>query len=145
MLQKKEIANEVPIDVNDIKLSVSQFIALKDSDVNKDYQFGGRIGEGGYGFVYSATHRKTHARRAIKAMNLANLRKQNPSADKKFLEEVEILKTLSHPNILKLYEVYHDDTMMHIVTELAIGGELFSYIERMESNISEKTAAHYMK
>lgn len=78
-------------------------------------------------------------------MNLVNLRRQNPSADKKFLEEVEILKTLSHPNILKLYEVYHDDTMMHIVTELAIGGELFSYIERMESTISEKTAAHYMK
>jgi calcium-dependent protein kinase len=42
--------------------------------------------------------------------------------------EIDILKNLSHPNILKLYEVFEDKTTIYLVTEFCDGGELFDEI-----------------
>jgi len=41
------------------------------------------------------------------------------------MNEIEILKTLDHPNILKLYEFYQDEKRYYLVTELCTGDELF--------------------
>jgi calcium-dependent protein kinase len=42
--------------------------------------------------------------------------------------EIDILKNLSHPNIVKLYEVFEDKHAIYLVTELCTGGELFDEI-----------------
>ena len=42
-----------------------------------------------------------------------------------FHAEIQILRKLDHPNILKLYEVFTDDKRYYLVTELCKGGELF--------------------
>lgn len=34
------------------------------------------------------------------------------------LKEIDILKTLDHPNILKIYEFYEDKRYLYIITEL---------------------------
>ena len=39
-----------------------------------------------------------------------------------------MLKTLDHPNIIRLHEVYEDHTSFYLVTELCKGGELFDAI-----------------
>lgn len=58
--------------------------------------------------------------------------------------EIDILRTLDHPNIVKLYEVFEDKTKMYLITELCEGGELFDeIIER--GNFSEKDAATVIK
>ena len=46
----------------------------------------------------------------------------------KFLNEVNILKSLDHPNVVKLYEFYEENRKFHLVTELCEGGQLFDYI-----------------
>lgn len=43
----------------------------------------------------------------------------------RFLTEIEILKTMDHPNIVRLFEVYQDPKRYFIVTEQCTGGELF--------------------
>ena len=45
--------------------------------------------------------------------------------EKQMLREVNILKSLDHPNILKIFEVFGDKKRLYIVTELIRGGELF--------------------
>lgn len=42
--------------------------------------------------------------------------------------EIDLLKNLDHPNIVKLFEVFEDKTSMYLVTELCSGGELFDEI-----------------
>ena len=44
------------------------------------------------------------------------------------LREVNTLKNLDHPNILKIFEVFSDNKRLYIVTELIKGGELFDKI-----------------
>lgn len=67
------------------------------------------------------------------------------ATDQRFLEtEVENLKKLDHPNILKVYEFYQDKDFLYIVTELCIGGELFDRIIESRS-FSEHTSGQIMK
>jgi calcium-dependent protein kinase len=60
------------------------------------------------------------------------------------MAEVEILKSMDHPNILKLYECFEDAKYLHLVTEICTGGELFDFI-LLKKRFSEGTAAHFMK
>ena len=41
-----------------------------------------------------------------------------------YMKEVEILKMIDHPNVLKFYETFEDETNLYIVTELCHGGDL---------------------
>jgi len=57
------------------------------------------------------------------------------------MRELEILKTLDHPNIIKLYEVYQDSSYFHLVMEYCSGGELFERIaEKQRYNEIEGAA-----
>lgn len=58
--------------------------------------------------------------------------------------EVAILKTLDHPHIIKLYELFQDESHYYLITELCAGGELFDRIQKMHV-FSEAIAANYMK
>ena len=57
--------------------------------------------------------------------------------------EVSILHMLTHPNIMRLYEVFYEVRTVVLVTELVAGGELFDRIIE-KGNYSEKDAANVM-
>ena len=50
----------------------------------------------------------------------------------RFYNEVNALKTLDHPHIIKLFEVYEDEVNIYLVQELCSGGELFDFIVEKE-------------
>lgn len=58
--------------------------------------------------------------------------------------EINILKELDHPNIVRFYETYIDYKYIHIVMQHCTGGELFDRIVKLEK-FSEKDAAELMK
>ena len=96
------------------------------------------MGVGTFGEVRKCVNRKTGAIRAVKVIRKDGLDEKEKG---RFFYEMEILKTLDHPNILKLYEVFQDDKRYYLVTELCTGGELFDEITK-RSNFSEKDAAN---
>lgn len=60
------------------------------------------------------------------------------------INEINILKNLDHPNILKLYEYFEDSKRFYIVTDHIKGGELFDEII-MRGKFSERDAAVLLK
>lgn len=85
----------------------------------------GAIGTGAYGEVRKCLHRESKVQRAVKIIvknKLSEYEKQ------RLISEINILKQLDHPNILKLYEFFQDSKRFFLVTELCFGGELFDKI-----------------
>ena len=70
-------------------------------------------------------HKETKALRAVKIINKKYLAENEKE---RLLGEINILKQLDHPNILKLYEFFQDAKRYFLVTELCSGGELFDKI-----------------
>ncbi len=44
-------------------------------------------------------------------------------------KEIEIMRRLDHPRIIKLYEVYENEACIHLVLEYMDGGELFHLLQ----------------
>ncbi len=66
-------------------------------------------------------------------MNNLWLRRKLTQEDKVALQnEVDILKQVDHPNIVKFYDMYEDEKYIYIVMELLGGGELFDQIMTKE-------------
>jgi len=63
--------------------------------------------------------------------------------------EIEILKDVQHPNIIRLIEVHEDSKYLHLITELCTGGELFDRIiaktQSPEGHFSEVDAADLVR
>jgi len=57
-------------------------------------------------------------------------------------QEVNIMKTMDHPNIVRLYEVFKDRHSLHMIMELCEGGELFDRLyEQKGAHFTEARAA----
>ena len=58
--------------------------------------------------------------------------------------EIDILRKISHPNILNVFEIYEDTKKYYIMSELLEGGELFEAIAQ-QGSFSEADCAKIMK
>src|SRR5690242_20452488 len=90
------------------------------------YKIGETLGHGSFGKVKKAKHMLTGVEVAIKIINRSKLK--SPEMSDKVRREVQILKMLKHPHIIRLYEVIETPTEIFLVMEYVSGGELFDYI-----------------
>merc|ERR1719192_151075 len=61
-----------------------------------------------------------------------------------FKQEVDLLQTLKHDNILQYRDCYMDNTNFYVCTELCTGGELFDKIKELKK-FSERAAAGILR
>lgn len=101
------------------------------------------IGSGAFAEVYIGKHKRTGDIRAIKVFDKSQISDEEIRSRAVF-DEVEILKSLDHPNILKVYEYFEDDKNYYIVMEFCEGGDIFDKIDRC-GKVTEKYAAKVMK
>eukprot|EP01066_Platyproteum_vivax_P016271 Platyproteum_vivax@DN7068_c0_g1_i2.p1 len=80
------------------------------------------LGTGISGAVRVAQHKETGLSYAIKTLITANI---SPKKAALLHNEVAIYLKLDHPNIVKLFEVYEDESAVHLVMELCTGKELY--------------------
>ncbi|KAL8653003.1 MAG: hypothetical protein Q9226_004019 [Calogaya cf. arnoldii] len=91
------------------------------------YILGKTLGEGEFGKVKLGWKRDGTVQVAVKLIRREALG-GNPSRLPKIYREINILRELSHPNIVRLHEMSETDKYIGIVLEYASGGELFDYI-----------------
>lgn len=99
------------------------------------------LGKGKFGVVRKGVHKNnTDLIVAIKTIH-----KNTKVFDiKLLLREINILKSIDHPNIIKFYEFFEEESEIHIVMEFCSGGELFEKIVEKQK-LTEKEAAGYLK
>ncbi|CAG05842.1 unnamed protein product, partial [Tetraodon nigroviridis] len=83
------------------------------------------LGKGNFAVVKLARHKVTKTQVAIKIIDKTRL---SPSNLEKIYREVQIMKLLNHPHIIKLYQVMETKDMLYIVTEYAKNGEMFDFL-----------------
>lgn len=79
--------------------------------------------------------------RAMKSIKKTSILKEE---QEKLFSEMNILKNLDHPNIVKLFELFQDNKNYYMVTEYLSGGEMFNRIKSL-NHFSEKNAADTMR
>ena len=75
--------------------------------LHENYKITKKLGEGSFATVQLATSMATQDDRAIK-----NILKRKLPDVKRFAAEIEIHRSLDHPNVVKLYEIYEDARCM---------------------------------
>lgn len=60
-------------------------------------------------------------------------------------DEINILSSLDHPNIVKYYETYESPNYLYLVMEYCHGGELFKKLTENGEDFTEQKAARIMK
>jgi len=117
-----------------------------------DYEFFGDVGSGTFGKVMVVRHRNTKQLRACKVVAVQT------ALQRELIDtEIKLLKSLNHPNIMKMHEVYFEQAKengqitngnIYLVTELCEGGDLFSRIlhhyERLKQPMTESHVAYMM-
>ena len=111
---------------NTINLTNDIIVAQSKADPSLDYKKLNFLGEGSFAAVYRVQNRITDSVRAMKIINKSST--CSAEDDKEIFNEINILRTLDHPNILKIFEFYSNRESYSIVTELCSGGELFQEI-----------------
>ena len=112
----------------EMSLTVKQDILVNEEKGNpsKKYKPKKMLGSGSFGCVYEA--KNTIFGNTV-AMKVIKKDKENELDEQEIRNEIDILKKLSHPNIVKIYEFYISENHYYIITEYCKEGELFSYIK----------------
>jgi len=98
-----------------------------------------KMGDGAFSNVYKAVDTEgTAGEVAIKVVRKFEM---NSSQRANILKEVQIMRQLDHPNIIKLVEFLESRQYYYIILELAPGGELFHQIVRL-TYFSEDLSRH---
>eukprot|EP00897_Mesotaenium_endlicherianum_P007592 jgi/Mesen1/6861/ME000351S05983 len=105
----------------------SSVLGRQTEDVESQYKFGRKLGQGQFGTTYLVTERSTGEQYACKSIPKKKLISADDVGDVK--REVAIMHHLAgHPNIVKIRGAFEDPAAVHIVMELCSGGELFDRI-----------------
>lgn len=109
----------------DGKIDIKDYIQKLDTDSLESYQKLERIGKGSYGSVYKVQNKNTNIIRAMKIIP-KNYQKDN----EEIMREINILKNLDHPNVMKIYEFLEDEKNYYLIQEFCDEGDLESVLDK---------------
>jgi calcium-dependent protein kinase len=129
--------------IEDFKITEGLLVQETKADPHTLYDEVSILGEGAFGKVIKVRHKISKVTRAMKLIqkDKAGMGGEEEAA---LINEINVVKSLDHPNIMKVYEYFNIDNYLFIVSELCTGGELFDKIKANKC-LSEKVAGYIMK
>lgn len=121
-------------------LTKSNFILKRHGTIQNYFEILETLGVGSYGAVSKIRDRKTGLIQAMKEV----VKIQVPEDQMKlFMNEIEMLKGLDHPNIMKIFQVIESKKSFYIICEYLAGGELFELLKK-KKRFTEENAKKYV-
>jgi len=128
--EKKEVKPEAPKDISNMKIKANNLVMERHQSPWQFYEELEEIGSGMYGVV-KKVRLKTNPE-IIRAMKIIPEENVLQGEGASLIDEIEILKNLEHPNIMKIYECFVDENNnYYIVSELCDQGHLLSKMEKL--------------
>ena len=108
-----------------------------------DFELGRPLGKGQFGNVYLAREKKNKYIVALKVLFKSQL--QKAQVEHQLRREIEIQSHLRHPNILRLFGYFYDESRVYLILEYAPRGELYKSLQKQEhGRFAESQAAIYI-
>jgi len=111
-----------------------------EKSIKKYYDLKETIGSGSFATVKLGIHKKTGERFAVKVIDKSAIK----DSEDTLRNEIDILKSIEHPNIIALKEIFDSKSKLYLVMELVSGGELFDRIVE-KGSYTEKDASILIK
>ena len=139
--KKNDTNKERPTRVYDlnfleqVKLARENLIKIQKESITNHYEIIGDIGSGSYGSVKKVRHKQL---KEIRAMKVILKKSENAKT------EIDIMRKVSHPNIVNIFDIFEDSKKYYIMMEICEGGELFEAISE-QGAFTEEDCAHIMR
>ena len=121
-----------PIQLENLYVKNGSVLASILSNATEDfaskYDLIQEIGRGGFSTVFKCKEKATEQIFAVKVIDLRPLRLRERFNPSRLRREVDIMRRLNHPNIIKFIEVFETPDHLMMVMEYCPGDELFDVI-----------------
>jgi calcium-dependent protein kinase len=148
ILSDKSKLDNYSIDKNKISFNNELLISQVKNDPFKDYEEIKLLGSGSFAKVLLVKNKVTGLIRAMKIIKKKKSATTSSlpgpgSTDLEILNEIDALKHIDHPNIVKIFEFYNSEDAYYLITEYCGGGELFKVIDA-KKKLTEIQCAYVM-
>jgi len=118
----------------------------KDSEkeLHDKYELKEVLGVGSTSTVHRCIQRSTNLSFACKIIDKKHIESRFNGMLEQFHREITALRSLKHPNIIRLLDVYVSDDKIFIIMEQMEGGELFDYVVE-KGTLNEEEAARIVR
>jgi serine/threonine protein kinase len=124
-------------------LCFSLLIFQKDAEkqMQAKYQLMEVLGVGSTSTCHRCVEKRTNMHYACKIIDKKLIEDRFQGMMEQFQTEIEALRSLTHPNIIQLLDVYITEGKIFIIMELMEGGELFDYVVQKGTLTEDEASA----
>jgi calcium-dependent protein kinase len=122
------------LEKKEFKIQSSHFVRRRSCAFSDVYEALEDVGEGSYGKIIKVRHLFSNELRVVKVVNKNVIHKGVSEND--VINEINILKSMDHPNIIKVFEFFSDENNIYIVKEYFNEGDLFNNLMKLDMNES---------
>ncbi|KAM9001750.1 aurora kinase B isoform X2 [Sarcophilus harrisii] len=131
--QPAAVPGRIGVDGSNVKLNLQ----VRHFKID-DFEIGRPLGKGKFGNVYLAREKNSQFIVALKVLFKSQMEKEG--VEHQLRREIEIQSHLRHPNILRLYNYFHDRRRVYLILEYAPRGELYKELQKSHTFDQQRTA-----
>ena len=128
---KLEPKEEIHKTATDISFTTDTLVKAYNYSPYQTYQDIELLGGGTYGVVKKVCLKNN--KETVRAMKIIDKQHIEKGQEKQLFEEIEILRKLEHPNIMKIYEYFIDQKYIYIISEFLDEGDLLGKLKKLNS------------
>lgn len=110
----------------------------------EDFDIGRPLGKGKFGNVYLAREKKSKYIVALKVLFKSQL--QKAQVEHQLRREIEIQSHLRHPNVLRMFGYFYDESRVYLILEFAPRGEMYKVLQKQpHGRFDDARTAKYVR